>query len=132
MPWCGYLIYRKDQLAERRKDWITKEYRELKRVENYKLWFAQQSGSWLKFYWKWLMPNMFFVNFLANSTDERKKCLFWDKKKKPQTSFQIASPNNTQKGNNSLSQLMCGSLPTTTELSELFLCERLFLANTAR
>ena len=53
MPWCGYLIYRKDQLAARRKDWITKEYRELKRVENYKLWFAQQSGSGLKFYWKW-------------------------------------------------------------------------------
>lgn len=28
MSWCGHLIYRKDQLAVRRKEWITKEYKE--------------------------------------------------------------------------------------------------------
>ena len=53
MSWCGHLIYRKDQLAVRRKGWITKEYKERKQIENYKLCMAKYSGSWIKFYWQW-------------------------------------------------------------------------------
>ena len=53
LSWCGHLIYRKDKLSERRKEWITQEYKERKQVENYKLWFAQQAGSWIKYYWRW-------------------------------------------------------------------------------
>jgi hypothetical protein len=53
MSWCGHLIYRKDRLAVRRKEWITKEYRERKQIENYKLSLAKKSGSWMKFYWQW-------------------------------------------------------------------------------
>jgi hypothetical protein len=51
MPWCGHLIYRKDQLAVRRKEWITKEYKKLKQQENIRLDFAKEAGSWWKFYW---------------------------------------------------------------------------------
>ena len=53
MSWCGHLIYRKDQLAVRRKEWITKEYKERKQIENWKLCMAKVSGSWIKFYWQW-------------------------------------------------------------------------------
>ena len=53
MSWCGHLIYRKDQLAVRRKEWITKEYKERKQIENCKLCMAKESGSWIKFYWQW-------------------------------------------------------------------------------
>ena len=50
MSWCGLLIYRKDQLATRRKEWITKEYKERKHFENCMLGLAKESGSWTKFY----------------------------------------------------------------------------------
>ena len=53
MSWCGHLIYRKDQLAVRRKEWITKEYKQRKEIENYLLDSAKESGSWIKFYWQW-------------------------------------------------------------------------------
>ena len=53
MSWCGHLIYRKDQLIVRRKEWITKEYKQRKEIENYLLDSAKESGSWIKFYWQW-------------------------------------------------------------------------------
>ena len=53
MSWCGHLIYRKDQLTVRRKEWITKEYKQRKEIENYLLDSAKESGSWIKFYWQW-------------------------------------------------------------------------------
>ena len=53
MSWCGHLIYRKGQLAVRRKEWITKEYKLRKQIENGKLCMAKESGSWIKFYWQW-------------------------------------------------------------------------------
>ena len=53
MSWCGHLIYRKDQLAVRRKEWITKEYKQRKQIENCKLACAKESGSWIKFYCLW-------------------------------------------------------------------------------
>lgn len=55
MSWCGHLIYRKDQLAVRRKEWITKEYKELKQAEKQKLCLAKQAGSWIKFYLQWFL-----------------------------------------------------------------------------
>ena len=55
MSWCGRLIYRKDQLSERRKEWITKEYRQRNQMENFILECAKESDSWLKFYWMWYL-----------------------------------------------------------------------------
>lgn len=52
MSWCGHLIYRKDRMPVRRKEWITKKYKYRKQAENEKLQLAKEAGSWLKFYWK--------------------------------------------------------------------------------
>lgn len=54
MSWCGHLIYRKDQLAVRRKEWITKEYKERKNHETIHLMQAKMCGSWTKYYLRYL------------------------------------------------------------------------------
>lgn len=55
LSWCGHLIYRKDEKDDRRREWITKEYRVRKEKENMRLEKAKQCGSWWKFYFKSLM-----------------------------------------------------------------------------
>ena len=52
MSWCGHLIYRKDQFAVRRKEWITKEYKLRKQAENRRLSSAKESGSGIRVYWQ--------------------------------------------------------------------------------
>ena len=55
MSWCGRLIYRKDEMPERRREWIKPEYRELTRTQNLLLEEARQYGSWWKYYWNELL-----------------------------------------------------------------------------
>lgn len=50
LSWCGYLVYRKDEFAIRRKEWLTKKYKQRKQSENLLLEEAKQCGTWMKFY----------------------------------------------------------------------------------
>lgn len=54
MMWCGKMIYRNDMYEKRRKEWITKKYKVSKNHETIHLKQAQQCGSWVKYYWKYL------------------------------------------------------------------------------
>ena len=51
--WCGKMIYRNDMYDVRRKEWITKKYKESKNEENIHLAQAKLCGSWVKYYWRY-------------------------------------------------------------------------------
>ena len=58
MSWCGRIVYRKDSKEDRRKEWISKEYRARKQADNLLLEQAKQYGSWAKFYWKYFLGKL--------------------------------------------------------------------------
>lgn len=64
MMWCGKMIYRKDDLANRKKEWSTNSFRYIMNHENIHLMQAKVCGSWVRYYWRycieWLKGNPIF------------------------------------------------------------------------
>lgn len=55
MMWCGKMIYRNDTLEKRQKEWKTKSFKVSKNHETIHLNQAKRSGSWIKYYWQYLI-----------------------------------------------------------------------------
>lgn len=55
LMWCGKMIYRKDMEEKRKKEWKTTTFLVSKTHETIHLNQAKRSGSWIKYYWQYLM-----------------------------------------------------------------------------
>lgn len=50
LNWCGRLIYRNEEYKQRKKEWISKDYKALKERATNQLAHAKHYKSWLEYY----------------------------------------------------------------------------------
>lgn len=55
MMWCGKMIYRNDKYERRKQEWDTDCFKVTRNHENIHLLQAKMCGSWIKYYYKYLI-----------------------------------------------------------------------------